>query len=171
MFEPPVVLFLLATLPLLLLLFFLPVDSLVRARLRFLMTPVFNFAGLSTPCKFLNKPQALHKGLPSASLRHKGVFVVPQLRQTGPSSPAPKPSLFELRVLPSCTVAGIETLFAEEEDLDTLPVLPIETRSPVLEDVFILEPLELGFDFRTEVDFDRSTVLLEPLSSLTEISA
>lgn len=48
-------------------------------RLRFLITSVFKLNGLTTPCNFRNKPQALHSGLPSGFLRHKGVVVVLQL--------------------------------------------------------------------------------------------
>lgn len=45
------------------------------------MTSVFNDKGRVVPCNFKNKPQALHKVLPSVSFRHKGVFSVLQLKQ------------------------------------------------------------------------------------------
>jgi len=42
-------------------------------RLRFLITSVFNDKGLTTPCSFRKRPQALHSGWPSGFLLHKGV--------------------------------------------------------------------------------------------------
>jgi hypothetical protein len=42
-------------------------------RLRFLITSVFKLNGLTTPCSFRKRPQALHKGWPSGFRLHRGV--------------------------------------------------------------------------------------------------
>jgi hypothetical protein len=47
--------------------------------LRFLITSVFKLRGLTTPCNFKNRPQALHNGWPDGSRLHSGVVVVEQL--------------------------------------------------------------------------------------------
>lgn len=57
------------------------VAGLPLPRFRFLITSVFRLSGLTTPCSFRNKPQALHSGCPSGLRRHKGVVVVKQFVQ------------------------------------------------------------------------------------------
>jgi len=45
-------------------------------RLRFLMISVLRERGLTTPCSFKKRPQALQRGLPSGFRRHRGVVWV-----------------------------------------------------------------------------------------------
>lgn len=54
---------------------------LPEPRLRFLMTSVFRLKGLTTPCNFRNRPQALQRGWPSGFRRHSGVVWVKQFVQ------------------------------------------------------------------------------------------
>lgn len=88
-----------------------------EARFRFLITSVFSDSGRTTPCSLKNNPHALHKGCPSGSRLHSGVFVVWQfVHDVGgwsPSSLLP----FGLPALPSLVLrSGV--LVA---DRDTVP--------------------------------------------------
>ena len=58
-------------------------------RLRFLITSVFRLSGLTTPCNFRNKPQALQRGWPSGLRRHNGVVCVKQFVQVVGALPSP----------------------------------------------------------------------------------
>jgi hypothetical protein len=61
----------------------LPPDvvSVDGPRFRVLKTSVFMDIGLGMPCNFMNRPQALQRGLPWKSLRQRGVLFVEQLVQ------------------------------------------------------------------------------------------
>lgn len=48
----------------------------------FLITSVLRLKGLVVPCNFKNKPHALQRVLPRGSFLQRGVFWVPQLKQT-----------------------------------------------------------------------------------------
>lgn len=59
-------------------------------RLRFLMTSVLRLRGLTTPCNFRNRPQALHRGCPSGLRRQRGVVWVKQFVQVVGADPSPE---------------------------------------------------------------------------------
>ena len=50
-------------------------------RFLFLITSVFRDSGLTTPCSFKKRPQALHRGCPSGFRRQSGVVWVKQFVQ------------------------------------------------------------------------------------------
>lgn len=59
-------------------------------RLRFLITSVFKLSGLTTPCSFKKRPQALQRGWPSGLRRHRGVVCVKQFVQVVGVDPSPE---------------------------------------------------------------------------------
>lgn len=103
-----------------------PTGTLVpEPRFRFLITSVFKLNGLTTPCNFRKRPQALHSGWPSGFRLHKGVVWVKQfVHVVGafPSFPLPAADC-KLVVEPCFDMGGEDGLLgATDENPDMVPL-------------------------------------------------